>query len=353
VDDVDIDDIDIDIDEEYALRFGGVGRLYQNQQQDDDNNGSPNVVDDDNDNNTTVVDTVLRRLFNSHVMVVGLGGVGSWAAEALARSGIGTLTLVDLDDVCISNTNRQLHTLQSTVGKMKIDVMAERLQQIHPHGHIRLIYDFVNADNIHDILLLSQQTSEQTTTSQQQTTMPMPTPPPITVVLDAIDGSSSKTALLWACIQHAIPIVTCGGSAGRTDPTQFVVADLTQVKGDPLLAACRKKLRQQTTTYKYGNGGGGAVNDDDDVVQKKNKRRPVPKPWNIAAVYSTEPQKKNVKGNAASSSSSLRRCDGALGTASFVTGTSGLIAAGKVVDMIAKNQLLIPKQPQPPQQSTQ
>jgi tRNA A37 threonylcarbamoyladenosine dehydratase len=253
---------------------------------------------------------VIHRLHSSTVVVVGLGGVGSWAAEALCRSGIGNLILVDLDDVCISNTNRQLHALTSTVGKMKIDVMKSRLVDINPDCNVTLIHDFVSMDNVDDILRCIS---------------------PVTACLDAIDGSKAKTALIAACARLGIPIVTCGGSAGRTDPTQFVCQDLTQVSGDPLLGACRKSLRKF-----HGFEQGVKFHD--------RTKRPTRK-WNIYAVYSTEPQKSlpTTTSKMSSSSSSLRRCDGSLGTACFVTGTSGFVAAGQVIQMIATNNLPVPR----------
>ncbi|KAG7372849.1 thiamine biosynthesis protein ThiF [Nitzschia inconspicua] len=292
------------------LRFGGVGRLYSQ---------SSTGENDDDDSNDS--DSILQRLERAHVLVVGLGGVGSWAAEALCRSGIGSLTLIDLDDICISNTNRQLHTTVDNIGKLKINVMKDRLQSIHPECRVHLIHDFVNADNIHDIL------------SSQSTTPP-------TVCLDAIDGSRSKTALLAACVEHGIPVVTCGGSAGRTDPTRFIVQDLTKVHGDPLLNACRKNLRKY-----HGFPPGVDIKQCNSNNNNNNKKSLLPKEWNIFAVYSQEPQKVVERDDDSTSSSSLRRCDGALGTACFVTGTSGFVAAAKVVEMIAKNQLVPPINP--------
>ena len=234
---------------------------------------------------------VIERLSKATVVVVGLGGVGSWAAEALCRSGIGNLILIDLDDICISNTNRQLHALSSTVGKMKIDEMKRRLLDINPACNISLIHDFVSEDNIDDIFTSI---------------------PGVTACLDAIDGSIGKSSLIAACARHRIPIVTCGGSAGRSDPTKIVCDDLTKITCDRLLSSCRKMLRQ---TYGFEHG------KPFSEIKKGN----VPRKWRINAVYSLEPQKKLPGG---SDSSSLRRCDGALGTACFVTGTCGFVAAG-------------------------
>jgi len=289
--------------EERNLRFSGVGRLYTLPSPHSKETKDPPSVA--THNHIPIID----RLHASSVLVVGLGGVGSWAAEALCRSGIGSLMLCDLDDVCISNTNRQLHALSSSVGKMKIDVMKERLLQINPECNVTLVHDFVSSDNVESILNRLG---------------------PVTACLDAIDGSQAKSSLIAACARRKIPIVTCGGSAGRTDPTKFVCEDLTRVKGDPLLSSCRRNLRKF-----YGFEEGLSARDENGRFRKKNPRK-----WNILAVYSKEPQKSLPNG---SDSSSLRRCDGALGTACFVTGTSGFVAAGQIVKMIAEDRMLLPR----------
>lgn len=262
------------------LRFAGVGRLYSTPNQEDDDKIPPHLQ-------------VVDRLTQATVVVVGLGGVGSWAAEALCRSGIGNMVLIDLDDVCISNTNRQLHAMTSTIGNFKIDEMAKRLRDINPNCNITLIHDFVSPDNVDDIL----------------TSIPN-----LTACLDAIDGTRGKTSLIAACARYQIPIVTCGGSAGRTDPCAFVCDDLTRVNGDPLLSNCRKMMRKY-----HGFAAGLPAHALKKATADGKAIRP-PKKWNIQAVVSTEPQKGLPKGEGASS---LRRCDGALGTSVFVTGTSG------------------------------
>jgi tRNA threonylcarbamoyladenosine dehydratase len=281
--------------EQRNLRFGGVGRLYTSLKHKDDIKHDPHLE-------------VLDRLSKATVIVVGLGGVGSWAAEALCRSGVGNLVLIDLDDICISNTNRQLHALSSTVGRMKIDEMKNRLSEINPKCNISLVHDFVSEENVEKILRNI---------------------PNLTACLDAIDGTSGKAPLIAACSRLRIPIVTCGGSAGLTDPTKFVCEDLARVRDDKLLAACRRTLRAE-----HGFEEGLPFRD---AQGKKNK---LPKKWKINAVYSTELPKVLPKGM---DMSSFRRCDGALGTACFVTGTSGFIAAGTIVDMIAKDKRLIPR----------
>lgn len=270
------------------LRFAGVGRLYTDE----------NVHKQDA-HHLQVVD----RLHNSTVAVVGLGGVGSWSAEALCRSGVGNLILIDLDDICISNSNRQLHTTTESIGRMKIDEMKRRITSINPDCNVSLIHDFISRDNLDKVF-------------DQM--------PPLDALLDAIDGASEKSALINACVDRQIPTFSVGGAAGRTDPTQIVCTDMTRVQNDKLIGACRKNLRKH---YDFAPGRGF-------------RDRGKPKQWNIQTVYSLEPQKSVPNGE---NSSSLRRCDGALGTACFLTGTFGFVAAERIVDMLAKGKPIIPR----------
>lgn len=269
------------------LRFAGVGRLYANK-----------------DKNLTA-EAVLDRLTSATVAVVGLGGVGSWAAESLCRSGVGHLVLVDLDDICISNTNRQLHATDAAVGKMKIDEMKNRLLDINPRCQVTCIHDFVTVDNANALI---QKLG------------------PLTSCIDAIDGMHEKTALILACVDLGIPIVTCGGAAGRLDPTRIVVDDLTKAQEDRLLFQCRKLLRQKH--------GFPKVKGTHTRVRR----------WRLPAVFSTEVvPPRATSASAGDSGSSFRACDGAFGTACFVTGSYGFAAASKVVEMIASDTLAAPK----------
>ena len=154
--------------------------------------------------------------------------------------------------------------------------------------------------------------------------------PNLTVCLDAIDGQNEKTALIAACVSKSIPIVTCGGAAGRSDPTKIICDDLTKVQDDRLLFKCRKQLRKFHGFPKGPQSG-----------EKNNHRF---KKWNILAVFSTELQKK-VDFKNDPGVGSMRQCDGALGTACFVTGTYGFVAASRIVDMIASNELIVPTIP--------
>jgi tRNA A37 threonylcarbamoyladenosine dehydratase len=204
-----------------------------------------------------------------------------------------------------SNTNRQVHALSSTVGIMKIDEMKSRLNDINPQCKITVIHDFISPENIDNILDGIKG---------------------INACIDAIDGAENKSALLAACTRRKISIVTCGGSAGRTDPTKIVCDDLTRAKDDRLLSACRKILRKT-----YGFSEGKSFLD-------------LPKKWHIKAVFSTQLAKTvPQKVPQGTGGSSLRHCDGALGTACFVTGTIGFVAAGLVVEMIASNKFPRPR----------
>eukprot|EP00536_Pseudo-nitzschia_multiseries_P008601 jgi/Psemu1/198523/e_gw1.220.19.1 len=307
---------------ERDLRFSGVGRLYtttassSTKQKGNENNTGASEESSSREDHLQVVD----RLGRSRVVLVGLGGVGSWAAEALCRSGVGHITLIDLDDICISNTNRQLHALSTSVGQMKIDAMKKRLEEINPEIEVTLIHDFVSKENADEIWKTIEELS----------------PQPVTACLDAIDGSDAKTAWIASCARKKVPIVTCGGSAGRTDPTKFVCEDLTRAMEDPLLSSCRKNLRKY-----YGFQEGVSPGEKARDPSSGKLRKKLPRKWKIQAVYSTESPRSVQKD---SPSSSMRRCDGALGTACFVTGASGFVAAGKVVEMIANGKLPVPKQ---------
>lgn len=161
----------------------------------------------------------MRRLLDSHVVVFGLGGVGSYATEALARSGIGRLTLVDFDDVCVTNVNRQLQAFPATVGQSKTKLLAERVQAIHPEATVEAIQAFYDAEN--SVQLLS----------------PRPD-----FVVDAIDNVTAKLHLLETCLNQVIPVVSVTGAGARWDPTQIRVADLSRTRLDPLARILRKEL---------------------------------------------------------------------------------------------------------------
>jgi len=280
-------------DDLHWFRFGGVGRLYEDEQ-------NPESI-------------VLDRLKRATVVVVGMGGIGSWTAEALCRSGIGHLVLIDLDDICISNTNRQLHTMSTNVGSMKTDVMRDRLMAINPFINITLIHDFVMLDNVQDVV------------GNQLKQLG------VDVVVDSIDGDEEKAALIAACADHGVPVITTGSPAGKSDPTQIVCQDLTQVRGDGLLRACRDRL---TNNFNF------RFKVEDGVVSNERKK------WNIPAVFSqqgvTESETEKSSAAVDTAGFSSFRNDGNLGTVCFVTGTFGFVAASRVVEMLVDKNLVPP-----------
>jgi tRNA A37 threonylcarbamoyladenosine dehydratase len=158
---------------------------------------------------------------NAHVMVIGIGGVGSWAVEALARSGVGELTLVDMDVLVASNVNRQLPALTDTFGHGKIDVMAARCQQINPKIKINLIDDFLTPDNVKTLVEQSKPD----------------------LILDCIDDVKAKIALILHCRFNKVPLIVSGGAGGKLDPLKIRVADLSKTEQDPMLAKIRSELR--------------------------------------------------------------------------------------------------------------
>ncbi len=180
---------------DFENRFGGTRRLYGN--------------------------SVVELYRHAHICVVGIGGVGSWVAEALARSAIGQITLIDLDDLCVTNTNRQIHALADTVGQSKVQVMAQRIQSINPECVVHEVEDFITMDNIAQLI------SDQ-----------------FDYVIDAIDSVKEKAGLIAFCNRRKIPIITVGGAGGQTDPTQVQVADLNRTQHDPLAANVRATLRR-------------------------------------------------------------------------------------------------------------
>lgn len=165
------------------------------------------------------------RVADASVLVVGLGGVGSYAAEALARSGVGHLTLVDFDAVCVTNVNRQLHALRSTVGQPKAELLAARLADIHPKGDIRPIVAFYDAATSGQILDRAYD-----------------------AVLDCVDNMTAKLHLLETCVQRGIPVWSAMGAGGRLDPTRVRVTDLSATRQDPFAKIVRTELRARGIT---------------------------------------------------------------------------------------------------------
>jgi len=227
----------------------------------------------------------------AHVCVIGIGGVGSWTVEALARSGIGKLTLIDLDDICITNVNRQLHAIDGQVGKFKVDAMADRATRIHPGCEVIARREFFTAQNAAEIL-----------------------DPGYDFVVDAIDSVPQKALLVAECRSRQVPIVTCGGAGGKSSVAAIQVNDLAFATNDRLLKMVRKTLRRE---HEFPR---------DETVA-----------FGVRAVYSTEnavyPWSDGKVCGVPEPGSELRlNCDAGLGTASFVTGSFGFAAAGEVLN---------------------
>jgi tRNA threonylcarbamoyladenosine dehydratase len=206
-----------------ARRFGGVSRLYG--------------------------EVGLSKLQAAHICVIGIGGVGSWAAEALARNAVGNITLIDLDNIAESNVNRQIHALESEFGKAKVTAMAERIRAINPQAQVHEIEDFVTSKNVDDMLNRG-----------------------FDIVLDAIDDVKAKVAIAAYCRSNKIALIATGGAGGRLDATKIKVADLAHVTGDKLLAKVRNLLRRDfnfpkaSSTKKSAKFGIICVYSDESVL---------------------------------------------------------------------------------------
>jgi tRNA A37 threonylcarbamoyladenosine dehydratase len=165
--------------------------------------------------------TGLERLSGSHVLICGIGGVGSYAAEALGRAGVGRITLVDYDDICLTNINRQIHALGSTVGLPKVEVMAARLRDINPAADVMAVKEFFSRENA--VRLLASHPD---------------------YVLDAIDHFTAKVALITICREQNIPVISSMGAANKLDPTKIQVADIAETRNCRMARSMRKILRK-------------------------------------------------------------------------------------------------------------
>lgn len=260
------------VPESISHRFGGIARLYGHG--------------------------ALNRFLTARVAVVGVGGVGSWAVESLARSGIGSLTLVDLDEICVTNVNRQLHAMDGQIGRQKTEAMAERARAIHPGARIATVPRFFNAHSAEEILAEG-----------------------FDAVIDAIDTTNHKALLLAECRGRGIFTVTCGGAGGRRDPTRIRVADLAHSGKDPLLHQLRRNLRHHHGFPKTPMGC-------------------KPAPLGIDAVFSDEPQwfarcDGEVSGERPENGGQRLGCDAGLGSVTHVTAAFGMIAASRVLEHLA------------------
>ncbi len=257
--------------EDYQSRFGALSRLY----------GTP----------------AARRIAGAHVCVVGIGGVGSWTVEALARSGVGAMTLIDLDDVCISNVNRQVHALDSTLGQFKVEVMARRVREIHSGIEVHAVKKFLTHENAEELLCGHG----------------------FDVVVDAIDNGTLKCVLLDHCRRGGVASVTVGAAGGLRDPSRIRRCDLTRSHSDPLLYQVRKRLRQRHG-WPRGNGKFG-----------------------VPCVFSEEmPVFATCDGGVAErpdeGAGRSLNCNTGLGTSAAVTGAFGLATAASVLDLLGDRE---------------
>lgn len=265
---------------DYSLRFGGIARLY----------GQLGAT----------------KLQESHFCVIGIGGVGSWVAEALARNGIGQITLIDLDDICITNTNRQIHALADSIGMSKVEVMTERIKQINPECKVNIIEDFVTRENLSNLMQVNYD-----------------------YVIDAIDAVDIKTRLIAHCKRNKTPIITIGGAGGQVDPSKIAITDLSKTYQDPLLAKVKNQLRREFNFPKAD-------------LKKASKRK-----FAIDAVFSTEQLRyPNETGDVClakpevteGESNAMRLdCSGGFGATTHVTATFAFFAVGRAIDKLLKN----------------
>jgi tRNA A37 threonylcarbamoyladenosine dehydratase len=247
----------------YARRFGGISRLYG--------------------------EAALYRLKAAHLCVIGIGGVGSWVAEALARSGVGRLTLIDLDHIAESNVNRQIHALEETLGQAKVLAMQARITAINPDCAVTSIEEFLTPENAVALL------------------------PTCTCVIDAIDQVKAKAALIAHCHKLSIPVVTTGAAGGKRDPAQIRITDLTRVTQDPLVAKLRTLLRRD-----YG-------------FPRDPKKK-----FGVSCVYSLEPVQRPVIVDACAAIPAGLSCTG-YGSSVCVTASFGFAAASHALGLVAAN----------------
>ena len=258
---------------DFERRFGGVRRLYG--------------------------EAGLTRLQGAHVCVIGVGGVGSWAVEALARNAVGELTLIDLDNVAESNVNRQIHALESEFGKAKVTAIHHRILQINSDCKVHEVEDFVTPENVQ--VLLAQK---------------------LDVVIDATDDAKAKVAIAVFCKQNHIPLLVAGAAGGRLDPTRIQTADMAYVQGDKLLAKVRNLLRRD-----FGFPKGSLT------VKKSHK-------FGLTCVYSSEEViRPESSCDVPSSDSSITglSCAG-YGSSVSVTATFGFVLAQLAINHIVKNK---------------
>ena len=249
----------------YQQRFGGIARLYGV--------------------------SALEALSQAHFMVIGLGGVGSWVAEALSRSGVATITLMDMDDICVTNINRQIQALSSTVGELKSEALAKRLRDINPEITVHLVDDFLSTRNLAQMIS-----------------------PEHHVVIEATDAASVKAACIAYCKARKIRLITIGSAGGKTDPRKVTSCDLGKTISDPMLSKVRQLLYKR---HKFA---------------RDTKRK-----FMVEAVFSTEQAVfPKPDGNVSQQKGVMQEgvkldCTAGFGSATMLTATMGMVAAERAI----------------------
>lgn len=269
-----------DFPQDYSDRFGGMGRLLGQ--------------------------SGLEKVRKSRVAVIGVGGVGSWTVEALVRSGVGAVTMVDLDDVCITNVNRQLPALDGGIGRPKVEVLAERMRLIHPGCRIEAVAEFLTPTNARRLLSGSSEGGDGDDGTGR-----------FDFVIDAVDRISTKVLIITECRELGIPVLTVGGAGGRRDATAVRTADLGFSQGDSLLRGVRRELRRRH----------GFSSEDRQ-------------PFGIPCIYSAEPQvfpwaDGTCRAQPEEGGAMKLDCASGFGAATFVTGVFGFAAAGEVIRQLS------------------
>ena len=261
-------------------RFGGIARLYG--------------------------ESALEKFKNARVCVVGVGGIGSWSVEALARSGVGHITMIDLDEICITNVNRQLHAMDGEIGHQKTAAMAKRVKSINPDCEVEIIEAFFSQRNSEEVLDQG-----------------------FDYLIDSIDQILSKARLLAGCRKRNIPVISCGGAGGLLDPLQIKIDDLSRSYRDPLLHKVRVELRK-----KYGFPVGA------DPVKKIKGRK-----FYIDCVFSSEsPVYPQCDGEVSlqkpwsnETASNKLNCNSGFGSSTHMTATFGFFAVAQCLKTLATN----------------
>ncbi len=253
--------------DDYSIRFSSISRLYGEK--------------------------AVEHFKQSHIAIVGLGGVGSWVVEALARTGIGAMTLIDMDEVCLSNVNRQIQALSSTVGQSKAQSLKERIGLIAPDCKVTAQEAYYTEKNA-GILLETR----------------------FDYIIDAIDSVAHKCLLIAQARKHGLNIISCGGAGGKTDPTRLKVADLSKTRNDPLLTQVRKRLRKIHGFSKYSK-----------------------KKFHVDCVYSDEiPKYPHLDGTIScereKGADYRLNCDFGFGSSTMVTGSMGFTLTASVLDKL-------------------